>query len=86
MPQAACWFTAFRSSVCPRRSFASEIEGLKKMGVEDPNQYGDRQDRLPSTSCMRNRAYEAVFIGTGAGLPNFMNIPGENLQGRLFRQ
>ncbi|MEM1577230.1 MAG: NADPH-dependent glutamate synthase [Archaeoglobaceae archaeon] len=25
--------------------------------------------------------YDAVFIGTGAGLPNFMNIPGENLNG-----
>ena len=25
--------------------------------------------------------YEAVFIGTGAGLPKFMNIPGENLNG-----
>ena len=25
--------------------------------------------------------YEAVFIGSGAGLPMFMNIPGENLKG-----
>ena len=25
--------------------------------------------------------YEAVFIGSGAGLPGFMNIPGENLKG-----
>lgn len=27
------------------------------------------------------KGYEAIFIGTGAGLPNFMNIPGENLNG-----
>ena len=26
--------------------------------------------------------FEAVFIGSGAGLPMFMNIPGVNLQGR----
>ena len=25
--------------------------------------------------------YEAVFVGSGAGLPKFMNIPGENLNG-----
>ena len=25
--------------------------------------------------------YDAVFVGTGAGLPMFMNIPGENLNG-----
>ena len=28
-----------------------------------------------------NMGYEAVFIGSGAGLPNFMNIPGESLKG-----
>lgn len=28
-----------------------------------------------------NEGFEAVFVGTGAGLPNFMNIPGENLNG-----
>lgn len=28
-----------------------------------------------------NKGYNAVFIGTGAGLPYFMNIPGENLNG-----
>ena len=28
-----------------------------------------------------DEGYEAVFIGSGAGLPNFMNMPGENLKG-----
>ena len=27
--------------------------------------------------------YEAVFVGSGAGLPMFMNIPGEILEGRV---
>ena len=39
----------------------------------------------PSTSCL-NMGYEAVFIGSGAGLPSFMNIPGESLDGRILRQ
>ena len=30
---------------------------------------------------MEEEGYEAVFIGSGAGLPKFMNIPGENLKG-----
>ncbi|MDR1758523.1 MAG: NADPH-dependent glutamate synthase [Bacteroidales bacterium] len=30
---------------------------------------------------LENEGYDAVFIGSGAGLPNFMNIPGENLNG-----
>ena len=28
-----------------------------------------------------NNGYDAVFLGTGAGLPMFLNIPGENLNG-----
>lgn len=56
-----------------------EIDGLKKMGVkfmtdciigktlsyEDLHEYG----------------FKGIFVGSGAGLPNFMNIPGENLIG-----
>ena len=30
---------------------------------------------------MGEMGYEAVFVGTGAGLPRFMNLPGENLNG-----
>ena len=30
---------------------------------------------------MKEEGFESVFIGTGAGLPSFMNIPGENLLG-----
>ena len=35
---------------------------------------------------MQEEGYESVFIGTGAGLPSFMNIPGEKFVGRMFRQ
>ncbi len=35
----------------------------------------------PLLSLLREDGYDAVFIGTGAGLPKFMDIPGENLVG-----
>ncbi|MFZ3069825.1 MAG: hypothetical protein WA110_01710 [Anaerolineaceae bacterium] len=33
---------------------------------------------------MTTAGYQAVFIGTGAGLPNFLNIPGESLVGSIL--
>ena len=49
--------------------------------------YGIPQFRLPKEivaaedELMKEEGFESVFIGTGAGLPAFMNIPGENLLG-----
>ena len=37
--------------------------------------------RVLSIDELLEQGYEAVFIGSGAGLPRFMNIPGENLKG-----
>ena len=37
--------------------------------------------RIESIDELFDQGFEAVFIGTGAGLPRFMNIPGENLKG-----
>ena len=34
-----------------------------------------------STICWDNMGFAAVFVGTGAGLPRFLGIPGENLNG-----
>ena len=36
---------------------------------------------ITSTNCFKRRGYDAVFIATGAGLPKFMNIPGEHFGG-----
>lgn len=59
---------------------AKEVEAVKALGVEiETDVIVGRTttiDRL-----MDKEGYEAVFIGTGAGLPRFMNIPGENLNG-----
>jgi glutamate synthase (NADPH/NADH) small chain len=53
-----------------------EIENLRKMGVQFiPNFI---VGKTADFDTLRADGYQAFFIGSGAGLPNFMNIPGEN--------
>src|SRR5574344_79355 len=54
-----------------------EIDILQKMGVEFVKDCVS--GRTISFDDLKSEGFEAVFIGSGAGLPNFMNIPGENL-------
>lgn len=54
-----------------------EIDILQKMGVEFVKDCVI--GRTISFDDLKSEGFEAVFIGSGAGLPNFMNIPGENL-------
>ena len=64
----------------PKAIVRREIEGLEKMGVKIlTNMVIGRV--LSVQDLMEQEGYEAVFIGSGAGLPKFMNIPGENLKG-----
>lgn len=64
----------------PKAIVAKEIEMLKKMGVEfRTNFLVGRTDTL--IQLLKEHGYDAAFIGTGAGLPKFMNIEGENLIG-----
>ena len=63
----------------PKAIVAQEIEGLKKLGVEIATNVVI--GRTLSIEELMEEGYEAVFIGSGAGLPRFMNIPGENLKG-----
>ncbi len=59
-----------------------EIEGLKQMGVTiETNVIVGKTVTIEQLRT--KEGFDAVFIGTGAGLPNFMNIPGENLNGVL---
>ena len=63
----------------PKEIVQTEISNLKKMGVEIlTNQV---VGKITSVDELMENGYDAVFIGTGAGLPYFMNIPGENLNG-----
>ncbi len=64
----------------PKSIVGEEIEGLKQLGVKIETNvsvgYGTPIDQL-----MTEEGFSAVFIGSGAGLPQFMKIPGENLIG-----
>ena len=63
----------------PKAIVQNEIEGLKQMGVDiETNMVIGRSE---SVDDLFDAGYESVFIGSGAGLPNFMNMPGENLKG-----
>ena len=57
-----------------------EIDNLKKLGVKfETNVIVGRTVTIDQL--MDEEGYEAVFVGSGAGLPMFMNIPGEDLNG-----
>ena len=57
-----------------------EIDDVRALGVKiETNVIVGRT--ITIDSLMDKEGFEAVFIGTGAGLPKFMNIPGENLNG-----
>jgi len=63
----------------PKHIVKREIETLEKLGVtiETNMVIG----KVLSIDELLEDGFEAVFIGTGAGLPKFMHIPGENLKG-----
>ncbi len=59
---------------------AAEIDNIRKLGVEiETNVIVGRT--ITVDQLMDDEGYEAVFIGSGAGLPRFMGINGENLNG-----
>lgn len=65
----------------PNSTVETEILNLEKMGVKFVKNF--IFGRTATFEDMRKDGYEAFFVGSGAGLPNFMNIPGENSIGIL---
>lgn len=64
----------------PKAIVQMEIDGLVALGVKiETNTVVGRS--ISIDELMEDEGFEAVFIGTGAGLPNFMGIKGENLLG-----
>ena len=64
----------------PKSIVQKEIDGLKALGVKvETNMVIGRS--ISIQELMEEYGFEAVFVGSGAGLPKFMNIPGENLKG-----
>ncbi len=63
----------------PKKIVAKEVETLKSLGVDiDTNVVIGKTLTIDELFEM---GYEAVFVGSGAGLPRFMNIPGEAYKG-----
>ncbi len=63
----------------PKAIVQKEIDNLSALGVDvETNMV---IGKTLTTDELFDMGYEAVFIGSGAGLPMFMNIPGENLKG-----
>jgi glutamate synthase (NADPH/NADH) small chain len=63
----------------PKKIVQAEVEYLSRMGVEIV--MNAVVGKLETIDELLSNGYGAVFVGSGAGLPNFMNIPGENLAG-----
>lgn len=63
----------------PKALVQKEIDALKQLGVtiETNMVIG----KVLSLADLTEAGYDGIFIGSGAGLPSFMNIPGENLNG-----
>jgi len=61
----------------PNRIVDVEIENLRKLGVHF--QTDVIVGKTISVDELEQQGFKGIFVGSGAGLPNFMNIPGENL-------
>ena len=63
----------------PKKIVAKEVETLKQLGVKvETNVVIGKTLTIDE---LFEQGFEAVFVGSGAGLPNFMGIPGEALNG-----
>lgn len=63
----------------PKDIVAREVEYIKKLGVKIETSVLVGQ--TITIQELFEQGYDTIFIGTGAGLPYFLNIPGENLNG-----
>jgi len=63
----------------PKEIVQAEVEYVRSLGVEF--RLDSTVGLLATIQELMNGGYDAVFIGSGAGLPNFLRVPGENLKG-----
>ena len=64
----------------PKAIVEAEVDYLRKLGVKFVTNFVVGKIRTVK-ELMEEDGFDAVFVGTGAGLPRFMGIPGENLNG-----
>jgi len=63
----------------PNELVDTEIETMRKMGIKFRTDF--IVGKTASFDDLKKQGFQAFFVGSGAGLPRFMNIPGENLNG-----
>ena len=63
----------------PKKIVQAEVDYIKKLGVEVKTNY--TIGRIFTIDELFASGFDAIFVGSGAGLPRFMRIPGENLGG-----
>jgi len=63
----------------PKSIVQGEVDYVKSLGVDI--RLDSVMGKLATVDELLEDGYDAVFLGTGAGLPMFLNIPGENLNG-----
>ena len=63
----------------PKAIVRNEVDYIEKLGVD--LRLGNQVGRIHTIPELMKSGYEAVFIGSGAGLPMFLGVPGENLGG-----
>jgi len=63
----------------PKAVVQAEVDYVKSLGVDI--QLDSVMGKLATVDELLEKDFDAVFLGTGAGLPMFLNIPGENLNG-----
>jgi len=81
MRQAVYWIYGIPEFRLPKQKVvAAEVENVKALGVKiETNVVIGKSVTIDEL--MENEGFEAVFIGSGAGLPRFMGIPGEQAMG-----
>jgi glutamate synthase (NADPH/NADH) small chain len=66
----------------PKAVVKREIDGLEKLGVKF--EYNSVVGRITNAEELFAEGYDAIYIALGAGLPKFLNVPGENLPNVFF--
>ena len=66
----------------PKAVVKREIDGLEKLGVKF--EYNSVVGRITNAEELFAQGFDAMYIATGAGLPKFLNVPGENLPNVFF--
>ena len=66
----------------PKAVVKREIDGLEEMGVKF--EYNSVVGNIATAEELFDEGFDALYIATGAGLPKFLNVPGENLPNVFF--